>query len=53
MKQEATVSYDVGEKLLVGSVAQLFERRKIRRTVAATNTAPQEGFDSLLIGRIG
>jgi len=38
---------------MVGSLAQLFEWRQIRRTVAAMNTALWEGFDSLPIGRIG
>jgi len=38
--------------VLVGSLAQLFERRQIRRTVAATNNTPQEGVDLLPVGRI-
>jgi len=29
------------------------EEKQIRQIVAATNTAPQEGVDSLLVGRIG
>ena len=53
MKQVTTVRQDLGEELLVCSLAKLFERRQIRRTVAATNTTPQEGVDSLPVGRIG
>jgi len=38
---------------LVGILAQLdFERRQIGRTTAATNTAPQEGVDPLLVGSV-
>jgi len=32
---------------LVSYLAQFFKRRQIRRTTAATNTAPQEGIDSI------
>ena len=38
MKQVTPVRQDLGEELLVCSLAQLFERRQIRRTVAAANT---------------
>ena len=53
MKQVTTVRQNLGEELLVYSLAQLFQRRQIRRTVAATITTPQEGVDSLQVGRIG
>jgi len=33
--------------MMVGSLAQLFQRMQVRRTVAATNTAPKEGVNPL------
>jgi len=44
---------DAGEELSISSRAHLFERRQIRRTVATTNTTPQEGVYSLSVGHIG
>ena len=38
MTQVTTVRQDLGKERLVCSLAQLFERRQIRRTVVAMNT---------------
>ena len=39
------------EELLVGCLQQLFERRQVRRTVAAALAAAEKCVDSLSVGR--
>ena len=52
MEQVTVVQQDFAEELLVGCLQQLVERRQIRRTVTGPHAAPEEGVDSLSVGRL-